>query len=183
MKRTVAMSAMLGALTLSSAAARSAVAAEPAAAFAHRIVALYASKSRWANADNASIDREYHHFYDPAFARLITDNGRLAGTKAGGVDLDDDPVCGGCQDGPDDLRVVSIDPKGEDRADLHMAGPDCGAKPPECTRYVIVIQRMSGRWKIFDVVDGGGSVRAMLMRHNACLRRARSEAEAGNCVQ
>ena len=156
--------------------------AETAAAFAERIVKLYGPHGLWTSPDDAEMNRVHREYYDPSFVALIDDNGALASQKAGGVDLDDDPVCGGCQDGPDKLRVMSIDQKGPDRADLHMTGPDCDAKPPECERYVIVIRRLSGRWAIYDVVDTNGSVRDMLTRHNLCLRRSHSEAEAGTCV-
>lgn len=158
---------------------------ETAQAFAQRIVALYAPKSRfWASkspaADAAFNKRVNAAFYDPAFTRLMTDNGRLAGRWGGGPDLDYDPVCQ-CQDDPGGLVVQSVNERSGGFADIVMTS---GAQeaPPERADYTIVLQHAPNGWRIYDVIEMTGAVRARLERHNACLREARSEAAAGRCL-
>jgi hypothetical protein len=165
------------------AAARSTEAPE---AFIGRIIKLYGPGSRWWATEetgnhDAYRDRVSREFYEPTFAKLLNDNGALASAHAEGVDLDYDPVCQ-CQDGPGHIRLRSVEPGAQQLVKAHVAGPDCSGDRAECSDYVIVLGRTPGGWKIHDVVDSTGSVRGRLIRHNACLRRSHSRAEAERCL-
>lgn len=158
---------------------------ETPAAFAQRVVALYAPNGRfWAEkgpAADAAFSRKVDAaFYDPAFARLINENGALAGRWGGGPDLDYDPVCQ-CQDDPGGLVVQRVTERPGGLADVAMLSGvhEAGAKP---TAYTLVLRRGPNGWRIADVVEETGSLRARLERHNACLRKARSDDATGKCL-
>jgi len=158
---------------------------ETPAAFAQRLVKLYAPNGRWWREESPAADDAYRvrvfaQFYDPRFARLMNDNSTLAMKHGGGVDLDYDPVCQ-CQDDAGPLQVSSVRQRSADLADLRMKSW-CETKDAVCRGYLIVIRRIGGAWRISDVVDEGGSVRAMLVRHNACLRTSRTDAAAARCL-
>ncbi len=154
-------------------------------AFAGRIVELYGPKGVWwklgdSKADDAKRNEIAAQLFEPHFNALIDENSDLAG-KRGDADLDVDPLCQ-CQDGPDTLVIKSITPQGADSAELHMAGPDCGQGSSECDDYVIVIHRNEGQWRVADVTTKDeGSLRAMLERHNNCMRTVQDDAALAAC--
>ena len=159
---------------------------EPPEGFARRIVQLYAPNGRWwSDKSPASADayraKVYGEFYDRVFAKLMDDNGALASKRFGGVDLDSDPVCQ-CQDDPGGLRIKSVTGRTAIAADVSMIMP-CDKGSNQCGLYTIVIRRIAGAWKIYDVVDSLGSNRSMLTRHNACLRARLSEAAMDRCLR
>jgi hypothetical protein len=160
---------------------------ETARAFAQRVIDLYGPHGRWwtlpdTKAGEAARTRLATAYVEAAFTRVMDDNTALAGRKTGGVDLDYDPICQ-CQDGPDALKLVSVAPRGADAADLHVMGPDCKPGSNECQAFVLAIRRSPGAgWRIYDVIEAGGSVRARLERHNACLRAAATAKAADRCV-
>ncbi len=154
--------------------------------FERRIVQLYAPNGRWWNdktpaSGDAYRTKVYAEFYDSAFAKLIDDNGALASKRLDGPDLDSDPVCQ-CQDDPGGLRIKSVTSPTAIAADVNMIMP-CDKGPNQCGQYTIIIHRIAGAWKIYDVVDSLGSNRSMLTRHNACLRARLSEAAMGRCLR
>ena len=157
---------------------------ETPAAFAQRLVRLYAPNGRWWKeaspaADAAYRAKVYAQFYDPQFDALMNDNTHLAMKHGGGVDLDYDPVCQ-CQDDAGPLQVTSVRQRSADAAEMNMKS--WCEKGAVCRGYLIVIRRIGGAWRISDVVGEGGSVRAMLVRHNACLRTTRTDAQAARCL-
>lgn len=119
--------------------------------------------------------------YDPYFLKLMDDNGRLASVRTGGVDLDYDPVCQ-CQDGPDSILLKSVVRRGADFAAAHVANADCDDPSADCAGYVIVLRRLSGAWRIYDVIEKSGGVRARLERHNRCLRGPGPESRLDRCL-
>ena len=117
---------------------------------------------------------------DPAFTRLMDDNGRLAGAGGGGPDLDYDPVCQ-CQDTGGHFVMTALTRRG-DFADMHMRlGGGAGAVDPPIN-YTIVLRWMGNAWRIYDVVEtANGSIRARMTRHNACLRAPHTDASLERC--
>jgi hypothetical protein len=161
-------------------------AAETPESFAGRIVQLYAPRGRWwglqsSAANDAYRARVFSEFYDPAFTKLMNDNGVLASKRLDGPDLDSDPVCQ-CQDDPGGLRIRSVARRQGGVADVTLAMP-CDKGPAKCGDYVIVLRRIAGAWKIYDVVDAQGAVRARLARHNACLSARLSDAALDRCLR
>jgi hypothetical protein len=126
-------------------------------------------------------DNPRHSDTDPGFQRLMDDNGRLAGTNYGGVDLDYDPVCQ-CQDTGGHFTLVALTPRGSDMAVMRVRiTPDAPSTEPPVS-YSIVLKRGAGRWRIWDVVETrDGSIRGRLIRHNACLRASRNAAVIDRC--
>ena len=131
--------------------------------------------------NEAGWDNPRHSDTDPAFQRLMDDNGRLAGTNYGGVDLDYDPVCQ-CQDTGGHFTLTALTRRGADTAVMQMRfTPDAPSTEPPAT-YSIVLKFGAGRWRIWDVVETQyGSIRDRLTRHNACLRASRNPAVIDRC--
>ncbi len=159
-------------------------ASEPPAKFVQRLFAVYDGNSEWwANADTPAGRKAdiayrahvYAAFYDPAFVKLMDDNGALAGAKNAGADLDYDPVCQ-CQDSGSSYRYLSGAQKGA-FFDAKVTDGDKGQQP-----WTLVLEKAAGGWRIYDVADSTGSVRTRLTRHNACLRRAKTEKAAEACI-
>ncbi|HXQ09395.1 MAG TPA: hypothetical protein VN805_00175 [Caulobacteraceae bacterium] len=182
--RTRGLLAGLAAALLAATGLGAAPATEAPARFVQRLFAVYADNSEWwANADTpagrkadeAYRNEVYANFYDPAFVKLMDDNGALAGAKNAGADLDYDPVCQ-CQDLGGVYRYVSGAPKGS-FFDASVTSNAADQKP-----WTLVLQKTSAGWRLYDVVDTGGSVRTRLTRHNACLRKARTETQAEDCI-
>jgi len=157
---------------------------ESPAQFVQRVFAVYADNSEWwANADTpagrkadiAYRQHVYADLYDPALVKLMDDNGALAGAKNAGADLDYDPVCQ-CQDSGGTYRYLSGVQKGAE-FDAKVTDNDAGQQP-----WTLVLKRTANGWRIYDVVDSGGSVRTRLTRHNACLRGAKTEKQAEACI-
>lgn len=117
---------------------------------------------------------------DPAFTRLMDDNGRLAGQGGGGPDLDYDPVCQ-CQDTGGHFVLTALTRRG-DLADMHIRlGGGAGAVDPPIN-YTIVLRWMGNAWRIYDVVETtDGSIRTRMTRHNACLRAPHTDASLERC--
>ncbi len=114
-------------------------------------------------------------FYDPGFLKLMNDNGALAGKNGGGVDLDYDPICQ-CQDSAVRYRYVSGQPNGQ-FFDAKAASDDSSQKP-----WTLVLIDTPKGWRLYNVIDDSGDVRAWLTRHNDCLRTAKTEAQQGKCL-
>jgi len=153
-------------------------------AFAGRLAGLYAPSSKWWRTASPARDEAYRRqvqtaFLEPGFVKLMDDNGALAGARGGGPDLDYDPLCQ-CQDAPEDLHVVSAARRGAAAAIVSMKVA-CGG-PNGCTMFDIALRRGRHGWRVHDVMERAGSVRARLIRHNACLRAARTEAAAEACL-
>lgn len=153
--------ALILALLAASPAAVAAAAPQTAQAFAERLLQRMNTDS-WVT---ASSNREV----DPAFQRLMDENGRLAQ----GVDLlDADPVCQ-CQDSGGHYRLLSVTPNGA--TTNARISVDRGAP------YTLVLRPSGARWLISDVIDLHGSLRAQLIRHNACMRAHHTDAEITRC--
>ena len=142
--------------------------------FITRLFALYATNSPWWNApqDSPAGKRLQAQFYDPTFTRLMDDNSTLA-SKSGDEDLDYDPVCQ-CQDSGATYHYLSGAPAGG--ALFNAKVDDNGTAP-----WTIVLTSASGSWRVWDVVDSTGSIRARLTRDNACMRRYTDDASLIRC--
>jgi hypothetical protein len=117
---------------------------------------------------------------DPSFRALIDENGALAQRHYGGVDQDYDPVCQ-CQDSGGHFTLLSLIRQGADTANLRIR---ISSEPPTSeapTLYTIQIKRIGGAWRIYDVLEGHGSVRQRLIHHNACMRESRDAAVIDRC--
>lgn len=112
---------------------------------------------------------------DPGFQRLQDDNGHLAQSSGFGEDLDSDPVCE-CQDYGGSYTMTSLTRRGSEFADARIRQ---GGEP--VNDYTIVLRLAGGIWRIYDVIDSEGSTRAMLTRHNACMRASHNEAVITRC--
>jgi hypothetical protein len=175
----------------SAAAPASSAAAEPASstgetptAFVTRLLAPYQPNGQWwaktdtdaaQKAQQAFQDNYDATFYDPDFLKIITDNGKLSGAKAGGVDMDYDPICQ-CQDGAAKLAPVSGHADG-DHYDVVVKSDDKSQAP-----WTFVLANSATGWRLYDVLDTTGDVRAVIGKHNACLRAAKNETEGAKCV-
>ena len=160
--------------------------AETPEGFARRLVRLYAPHGRWWSDKSPASDAAYRakvyaEFYDPEFEKLIDDNGALASKRMDGPDLDSDPVCQ-CQDDPGGLKIKSVSRRTAMAADVTLFMP-CDKGADQCGLYTIVLKRIAGTWKIHDVIDSQGSIRAMLIRHNSCLRARLSDAALDRCLR
>lgn len=110
-----------------------------------------------------------HGGYDPSFIALMDDNDKLAQ----GVDLlDADPLCA-CQDTGGHYVLAAFTQAGPDQATARITG---GGEPVTAT-----LKRTAAGWRVYDVTDASGSFRARLIRHNACMRRYKSDAEQVRC--
>ena len=128
-------------------------AGEPPASFVHRLFEQYQSES--------GMDAVNKDFLDPAFAKLMRVNSQLFG-KEGEADLDYDPVCQ-CQDFGGEYVFVGGNSAPDGIFVARMRSGD--------TKWRLTLKRIGGVWKVYDVVDAAGSVRARLLRDNACARR------------
>ncbi|HLI68035.1 MAG TPA: hypothetical protein VKU90_16850 [Caulobacteraceae bacterium] len=157
---------------------------ETPTAFVTRMLAPYQPNGeQWASTDTPAkeaaqkaFQAKYDaDFYDPDFGKLMNDNGALAMKKAGGVDMDYDPICQ-CQDSSATYSVVSGHPDGA-HYDVVVKSDD-----KEQGTWTFVLADSDKGWRLYDVIDSGGDVRAMLAQHNACMRAAKTETEGGKCI-
>jgi hypothetical protein len=170
------LAALAVALTASTWAAPSFAATPPEtpAHFVARVFALYRTGSAWwsdGRAGDAYRKRTSAQFFDPSFEALQDENGRLAG-KAGNADLDYDPVCQ-CQDSGGAYHYVS--------GAVATGGLFNAAVADADTHWTLVLKPVAGSWRVYDVVDSQGSIRAMLTRHNACMRKYTTDADLVKC--
>jgi hypothetical protein len=174
----------LAAVVIAVAGLGAAPAKETPAAFVQRLMAVYRTGGEWwASPDTSAARRAqaayqkrvYADFYDPAFVKLMNDNGALAGAKNAGADLDYDPVCQ-CQDSGGVYRYLSGQARGG-FFDAKVTDNAADQKP-----WTLVLQKTPAGWRIYDVVDESGDVRTRLTKHNACLRAAKTEKAAEDCV-
>lgn len=140
-------------------------------ALAQRVVDLYDSQSPLWRAENVAAQNAYMHqvfatLYDPQFAKLINDNRTLA-SREGNEELDHDPVCQ-CQAEPGRIRILGIQHRPNSFANVKLAS-NCD-QPGGCVVYTMVLHRTGGVWKIYDIIDQGGSNRAWLSQDNAEMR-------------
>jgi hypothetical protein len=169
--------AALGVALIASAWFAPALAATPPETPAHfvaRVFALYKTNSAWwgtgARGD-AYRKRVTAQYFDASFEALQDENGRLAG-KNGDADLDYDPVCQ-CQDSGGAYRYVSGAAGAGGMFNAAVADAD--------THWTLVLQPVAGSWRVYDVIDSQGSIRAMLLRHNACMRKYTTDADLVKC--
>jgi hypothetical protein len=157
---------------------------ESPAQFVQRVFAIYRTDSPWWQdwstpaqkaADAAYTKHVYATFYDPGFVKVMDDNDTLASAKGAGEDLDYDPVCQ-CQDSGGVYRYVSGVQNGA-FFDAKVTDNAADQSP-----WTLVLVRTATGWRIWDVVDSTGSLRTWLAKHNACLRSAKTEKQAGACV-
>jgi hypothetical protein len=151
-------------------------------AFAHRIADLYGPEGAWAKAASpdaaADFDRRVQaEVYDPGFKALLDDNRRLA-ARWPGADIDHSPLCQ-CQQVDARVGVESVEPKAPDLAEARMSScPDPGAG---CLAYGLVLKRIAGAWRVYDVIENGDGVRATLEKDNACMAASKSQDELKRC--
>jgi hypothetical protein len=150
-------------------------------AFADQLVALYARQSHSVQ-EGRAWDRWHDSLYDPEFLKLIDDNHKLS-SRLAVLDLEHDPICG-CQSGSGNTRIFSVGLRPDGLAEVksaHCFRNSLGVQPPEnCSDVDLVIKRIDGAWKLYDVLDHG-STRERLIRHNACMRSAKTEADTNRC--
>ena len=118
---------------------------------------------------------------DPTFARLMSENGRLAGSRYDGVDLDYDPICQ-CQDEGGRHVMTALTRTAADTAQIAIRQGGGAGQAEPAAHYQIVLKLSGGVWRIFDVIEPtDGSVRARLIRHNACMATRRGSAAIDRC--
>ena len=171
--------------TSSAAATPTSAPGEAPTAFVTRVLAPYQPNGRaWANTGTEAADEAQQAWqnkfeaevYDPDLLKIINDNTMLAADKAGGMDIDYDPLCQ-CQGAGPIFSVVSARPDG--------ARYDVVVKSDEKVQgiWTFVLTRSGATWRVFDVLDQTGvSVRGLLTQHNACLRAAKTETQGDKCV-
>jgi hypothetical protein len=157
---------------------------ETPARFVTRLFAIYQPDGGWwkdwpdtaagRKADAVYQKMIYADFYDPAFVKLMMDNGALAGAKGAGVDLDYDPICQ-CQDSGTRYSYVSGAWKGA-LFDAVVKGENGEAD------WTLVLTKTPAGWRVYDVLDESGDVRARLSKDNACLRAAKTEKAGEACI-
>ena len=105
--------------------------------------------------------------FDATFLRLDHDNQRLFD----GLDvLDYDPVCQ-CQDAGGTYQVSGrSDAGGRYIATVRRTG--------EPRSWQVIMRKVGGAWKFYDVIEARGSIRALLARHNACARARRASGQS-----
>jgi hypothetical protein len=113
---------------------------------------------------------------DPSFAKLITENGRLAGQSGAGVDLDSDPVCQ-CQDSGGHHVYVSGATEADGSFDAKIQDTVESDGPP----WTVVLKQENGAWKVYNVIDADGDNRVWLARHNGCMRKYTTDADLVKC--
>jgi uncharacterized protein DUF3828 len=157
---------LLGGLMASEpvAQAASAPANETPAAFVHRLYAQYRTKG-----GQDAVDKK---FTDPDFMHLMKENAELFGAE-GDADLDYDPICQ-CQDFVASSIYVLVDGKPSDDGGGYVAHIRRG-KGKDQVDWQLVLKPIGGQWKVYDVIDQGGSVRAWVTRHNECVKAAKRD--------
>jgi hypothetical protein len=105
--------------------------------------------------------------FEATFLRLDHDNQRLFD----GLDvLDYDPVCQ-CQDTGGAYQVSGR----SDGADRYIATVRMTGAPRS---WQVIMRKVAGAWKFYDVIEARGSIRALLARHNACARARRARGQS-----
>jgi hypothetical protein len=153
-------------------------------AFADQLLALYPQPDSLADDPNWS--RWHDDLYDPEFTRLMDENESFGPLVEGVVDLDYDPLCT-CQTKAGFVRISSISTRLDGTAEIkarHCYPADNSGKtkiPETCSNADLIIKRIGGAWRLYDVLDPG-SIRQRLVRHNACLRKAKTTKAANACL-
>ena len=112
---------------------------------------------------------------DPVFSRLFGDNVDLAGERLHGYDFRNDPVCQCFESGNDHYTLVSLTQRSPTSAEARIRyGSPASA-------YTLVLEHFSRHWRIRDALTVTGSNRAILTRHNACMRASHDEAQIRRC--
>ena len=57
----------------------------------------------------------------------------------------------------------------------------CSDPTSGCTQYVLVLRRIAGAWRVYDTLEQGDGLRALMLKDNACMRASGSEAELRRC--
>jgi hypothetical protein len=124
-----------------------------------------AEQALWAHLKgqaSAQADGGYEH----GFWRLVEENGRLAD----GVDvMDADPVCQ-CQDSGRAFQVKTVRAEPRRQVFRVLDPKDRTTKP-----WLVDMRLIGGKWRVWDVVDDRGSVRALLVSHNRCMRERKAK--------
>jgi hypothetical protein len=147
-------------------------------AFARRIAGVYGPDGDWARSKAADYDRRVQaEFYDPDFLTLLDEDRQLAGRwKIDGVDHS--PLCQ-CQQPDVRVALASLERVEADQAEAHMSS--CPDPTSGCTAYDLILRQVAGAWRVYDVVEQGDSLRATLVKDDACMRAAKAEAELKAC--
>jgi len=135
---------------------------ETPAAFVHRLFLQYRTA--------AGMDAVNKKFVDPSFAGLMKENAELFGAE-GEADLDYDPICQ-CQDIGG--GYVLVDGKPTDDGGGYVAHMRYG-KGKDQVDWQLVLKPIGGAWKVYDVIDQSGSVRALLTKHDECVKAAKRD--------
>jgi hypothetical protein len=146
-------------------------------AFADQLVALYSGESRTVE-DGRTWDRWHDSLYDPELLKLIGENHEQS-SRLGDLDLDHDPICG-CQSGSGYARIYSVRLRPDGLAEVSSAhcyrNPPNAQLPDSCNDVDLIIKRIDGAWKLYDVMERG-SLRDELIRENACMRSAKGDSD------
>jgi hypothetical protein len=126
-------------------------------AFVHRLFDLYKKAPPQ--------EKVLAGFLDPGFAHLMKENAELFGAE-GDSDLDYDPICQ-CQDSGGRYPLVSGKYSDDGGYVAQMQRKD--------VKWQLTLKKIDGRWKVYDVNDQSGSVRARLERDNACVKDRKSQ--------
>ena len=153
-------------------------------AFADQLSSLYPQADT--TGDDPNWFRWHDGLYDPEFMGLMDENRSYGPLVEGYVDLDHDPLCG-CQTTNGFFRISSITLRTDGAAEIKAAhcfpANDRGrVKSTEaCTDADLIIKRIGRAWRLYDVLEPG-SIRDRLIRHNACLRKAKTSKAADDCL-
>lgn len=143
---------------------RAAAASPELQAFARRIVRQFNGVGEAPESD-----------VDPELSRLFGDNVDLAGERLHGYDFRNDPVCQCSESGNDHYTLVSLTQRSSTGAEARIRyGSPASA-------YRLVLEFVDGHWRIRDAVTVTGSNRAILTRHNACMRASHDEVQIHRC--
>lgn len=115
-------------------------------------------------------------WYDPAWLRLVRDNGDLANARGADALWDADPLCQ-CQDEGGRYSLVSVSSRPDGRAEARIRITSDSLTDT----YSVILAPMSGGWRIWDIVGAGHSTRSFLVSHVACLRAARTRRAVELC--
>ncbi len=148
-----------------------AVQATSVEAFALRIVSRLNDRSTAWGVPNTPA------WYDSVWLNLVRDNDALA--RALQVDslYDAAAICQ-CHSESGHYQLISTSSRRDGMAEARLRFSPSEGSP---ISYTVVLARIGGSWRIYDVVSNGHSTRTFLTSHVACLRAARTHRAAERC--